>query len=156
MNNQNRSGNSGTCARNIIDIGWIGARRKNLGSPIHQSSNPPLHFLAAVLLLATAGRALAGTHCVDVNSANPTPPYTNWATAATNIQDAVGAAAAGDEIVVTNGTYATGGRTAGTNLLSNRVMIDKTLTLRSINGPLFTIVSGHQVPTNIFADGAVR
>src|SRR5215831_2668126 len=129
MNNQNRSGNSGTCARNIIDIGWIGARRKNLGSPIHQSSNPPLHFLAAVLLLATAGRALAGTHCVDVNSANPTPPYTNWATAATNIQDAVGAAAAGDEIVVTNGVYAP-------------VWISKAVLVRSVNGPLVTQING--------------
>ena len=43
---------------------------------------------------------------VNVNNANPTPPYTNWATAATNIQAAVDAAGAGDEIVVTNGTYA--------------------------------------------------
>ena len=46
---------------------------------------------------------------MDVNSTNATPPYTNWTTAATNIQDAVDAAVAGDEIVVTNGIYATGG-----------------------------------------------
>src|SRR5215831_4407529 len=141
MNNQNRSGNSGTCARNIIDIGWIGARRKNLGSPIHQSSNPPLHFLAAVLLLATAGRALAGTHCVDVNSANPTPPYTNWVTAAATIQDAVDAAVAGDEIVVTNGIYAAGGRWAAG---FSRAAVDKPLNLRSINGPQSTIIDAGQ------------
>ncbi len=36
--------------------------------------------------------ALAGVHYVDVNSTNATPPYTNWTTAATNIQDAVDAA----------------------------------------------------------------
>ena len=38
--------------------------------------------------------ALAGVHYVDVNSTNATPPYTNWTTAATNIQAAVDAAVA--------------------------------------------------------------
>jgi len=59
--------------------------------------------LGALMLLCGMGRALAGVHYVDVNSTNATPPHTNWATAATNIQDAVDAAVAWDEIVVTNG-----------------------------------------------------
>ncbi len=47
---------------------------------------------------------------------------------------AVDAAGAGEEIVVTNGVYASGGRAAGTNVLVNRVAVDKPLTLRSVSG----------------------
>ena len=66
-------------------------------------------WMLNVAVFATAVSALADVHYVDMNSTNATPPYTNWTTAATNIQDAVNAAVAGDEIVVTNGIYATGG-----------------------------------------------
>jgi len=79
-------------------------------------------------------------HYVDLNSTNATPPYTNWSTAATNIQDAVDAAAAGEEIVATNGIYATGGRS--NYFGSTRVAIDKPLELRSVNGPHYTTIAG--------------
>src|SRR5215831_3574326 len=100
--------------------------------------------VAAWILLVSRVGSLAAVHYVDLNSANPMPPYTNWATAATVIQDAVDAAAAGDEVVVTNGIYTTGGRSVGANLLINRVAVDKPLTLRSVNGPQVTIIQGHQ------------
>ena len=87
-----------------------------------------------------AGLLLANVHYVDVNSTNATPPYTNWTTAATNIQDAVDSAVAGDEIVVTNGTYATGERT--NDFGRSRLIVDKPLTLRSVNGPQFTVIRG--------------
>ncbi len=73
---------------------------------------------------------------VDVNSTSPTPPYASWATAATNIQDAVDAAVAGDQILVTNGVYQIG----VTN--QSRVVVDKPVTVQSVNGPQFTIIEG--------------
>jgi hypothetical protein len=100
-------------------------------------------LFAAALLLATFGSALAGVHYVDVNSTNATPPYTSWTTAATNIQVAVDAAVAGDEVVVTNGTYATGGgQVIGPDNTFNRVAVDKPLSIRSVNGPESTIIRG--------------
>ncbi len=44
--------------------------------------------LFAALVLLICFRVSAAVLYVDVNSANPMPPYTNWATAAAVIQDA--------------------------------------------------------------------
>jgi hypothetical protein len=68
---------------------------------------------------------------VAASSPNPRPPYASWATAATNIQDAVNAAeSAGAAVLVTNGVYPGG------------VSVTKALALRSVNGPQFTIING--------------
>ena len=96
------------------------------------------------------------TSYVWQDSPSPTPPYTNWATAAHVIQDAVDAASAGYIIIVTNGVYATGGRTVGTGLLTNRLVLDKPLTVRSVNGPDVTVIQGYQVPGTTNGDAAVR
>jgi hypothetical protein len=78
---------------------------------------------------------------VMLTSTNPLPPYLDWSTAATNIQDAVDAAVAGDSIIVSNGIYNSGGRVVyGTT--SNRVVINKSVTVESLNGPSATTIVG--------------
>src|SRR5215471_13775714 len=81
---------------------------------------------------------------VDANGLNPTPPYANWASAATAIQDAVDLASRGDDIVVTNGIYATGGRVVY-GMQSNRVVVDKAVVVRSVNGAAATVIQGNPV-----------
>jgi hypothetical protein len=83
-----------------------------------------------VAVFATAASALAEVHYVDLNSTTATPPYTNWTTAATNIQDAVDAAVAGEEVVVASGLY------------YGSVRVNKPLNVRSVNGSRFTTIYG--------------
>src|SRR6266849_11014043 len=110
---------------------------------------------AAVWFALVGTSALATVRYVDVNSAAPAPPYATWASAATTIQDAVDVALAGDEIVVTNGVYQTGGRVVD-GAMTNRVAVTNALTLRSVNGPVVTVIAGHQVPGTTNGDSAVR
>lgn len=112
--------------------------------------------LALIGGLASAVSAAGVTRYVDVNNAAPIAPYTNWATAATVIQHAVDVALPGDEIFVTNGVYEAGGRVVGTNVLVNRVAVTKPVKLRSVNGPEFTVIRGHQVPGTTNGVGAIR
>ncbi len=97
--------------------------------------------LALVLLWFSPLSVWAATHYVNINNANPTPPYTNWATAATDIQSAVDAAGAADEILVTNGVYA-GGSQVDPYGDSDCVVVDTPLTLQSVNGPDVTVIDG--------------
>ncbi len=82
------------------------------------------------------------TNYVDQTSLTPTPPYSSWATAAHTIQDAVNAANAGDCVIVTNGVYDTGITLTPGYSSRNRVMIDKPITVLSVNGPAATIIEG--------------
>src|SRR5258708_23286024 len=110
---------------------------------------------AAAWIVLAATSALATVRYVDVNSAAPAPPYTTWATAATTIQQAIDVALAGDEIVVTNGVYQTGGR-AVDGAMTNRVAVTKPLTVRSVNGPRVTVITRQQGSGTVTGDSPVR
>src|SRR4051812_38955325 len=81
-----------------------------------------------IVLAFTAFKTFATVHYVDLNSTNPTWPYTNWATAARDIQTAISVSPPGDTVLVTNGVYETG------NQSGTRILIPGT-TVQSVNGP---------------------
>src|SRR5438105_6429874 len=91
---------------------------------------PGTGSLLAFLLVARS--VLSSVLYVDVNGNNPTPPYPDWATAATNIQDAVDAATTGDLVLVTNGIYQNGGRAIAS--LTNRVTVTNGINVQSVTG----------------------
>src|SRR5664279_55984 len=99
-----------------------------------------LQLVASVLVLSTMSAA-AAIHYVNVSSTSPAPPYTNWTTAATAIQEAVDAAVSGDQILVTNGVYQAGGR-VGFDGRTNRVTVNNAVTVHSVNGAAVTLIQG--------------
>jgi hypothetical protein len=105
--------------------------------------------------VVTSAVARLTIHCVDAAGLNPRTPYSDWATAATNIQDAITSAVVGDVILVTNGLYASGGRSMD-GMSTNRVVVDKPILLQSVNGPEVTVIQGAWDPASTNSSGAVR
>jgi hypothetical protein len=104
-----------------------------------------LSILLIFLSISSLGQTI---RYVDINNPTPVSPFTNgWASAATNIQDALDVSNNTNNIIlVSNGIYRTGGR-AGASLynekLTNRVLIFRhNITLKSVNGPDVTIIEG--------------
>ena len=96
-------------------------------------------FLACLPLCAQAS-----THYVNINNLSPQAPYLSWADAATTIQSAVDTATNGETVLVTNGTYSTGGHAYDPTLGADftRVVITNAITVQSVNGPQYTIITG--------------
>jgi len=111
-------------------------------------------FVGGILVCSIFGRLHAATFYVNGAGANPTPPFADWSTAATNIQDAIDASTNGDVILVTNGLYATGAGRSMDGRSTNRVTIDKAVTVESVSGPFSTIIQGQTVLAS--GPGSVR
>ena len=97
-------------------------------------------WLAGCTFAFSAGLAFAVPRYVSPSGGN-VPPYDTWEKAATTIQPAISACAEGDEVIVTNGVYATGG-VAVFGAMTNRIAITNAIAVRSVNGPAFTSIVG--------------
>src|SRR5215471_17227418 len=105
---------------------------------------------AAILLVFSVFETSAAVLYVSLNCTNPISPYAGWSTAATNIQDAIDASTNGDLILVTNGIYATGGKSED-GVITNRVSLDKAITVQSVNGPFVTVIQGAGMSNGVSA-----
>ena len=103
---------------------------------------PQRSLWAAICLALVLSHVSGRTLYVSLNSTHPVPPYARWSTAATNIQDAINAASAGDRIIVNDGVYDTGGATPNNSAQTNRVVVNKAVTVQSVNGPAMTEIDG--------------
>ena len=74
----------------------------------------------------------AATHYVKTDNASPLAPFTSWATAATNIQEAVDAAADDATVMVDDGFYPQ----------AHPLSITNAVTVRSVHGAAYTTLDG--------------
>jgi len=137
----------------LLDDGRIGgATTPTLVIQNVQSNDVGGYSLVVSNTLGTASSVVANLTLATVryvNATNPTPasPYTNWAKAATVIQDAINASGPGDLILVTNGVYASGSVSAGiAYYASHRIALTKPLSVVSVNGPGVTTILATSYP----------
>jgi hypothetical protein len=103
-------------------------------------------MVGIIVLTGMVQIATATTRYVDASPHTPVSPFTSWATAATNIQDAINVAGyGGDTILVNDGVYKSGSFVGGSiwGGVSARIFsLGKPLTIQSVNGPEVTIIKG--------------
>ncbi|HEX7653232.1 MAG TPA: immunoglobulin domain-containing protein, partial [Verrucomicrobiae bacterium] len=124
----------------------------NYSVQVSNSYGSALSWPAALTPQAVLGASL---RYVNLSNSSPQSPYLDWNTAATNIQDAIDAAVAGDSVLVSNGVYATGGR-AVFGVTTNRIAITKAILVTSLNGPTVTTIKGDYAAGNrlVYVRGA--
>ena len=84
-------------------------------------------------MLFFCSAVMADTHYVDLDNTTPSDPYTNWATAANDIQSAVDESSPNDTVMVADGHY----------ILTSAIVITNDTKTQSLNGPEVTIVDGN-------------
>lgn len=94
-----------------------------------------------VVVLGTSPGTPGVVRFVDLHSLAPAPPYSDWSSAATNIQDAVDVSTDGDFIFVTNGVYSSPGRATGDGT-TNCVVVTNALTIQGVQGAATTLIDG--------------
>lgn len=85
-----------------------------------------------LMMMAFLSGALAAADIYVSPSGDDANNGSNWGVAKKTIQAAVNAAVPGDQVWVTNGTYA----------LTAEIIVTNTITIRSVNGPEVTVVDG--------------
>ena len=140
----------------IIDP-FNGNYRLQIGSPLIGAGN--LAYAPAVPDPDGNPRSLDGTvdlgayesdytnivHFVSLTNTAPVPPYTNWATAATNIQTAISVAQPGEIVAVGPGIYNAANQGPGiviSGQSTNCVAVTNGVTLLSVYGPQATRIVG--------------
>jgi hypothetical protein len=108
-----------------------------------------LHYNIVTAMLLAAALTQAATNYVGQGG---TPGGSYF----TDIQAAVDASAPGDVVLVSNGVYATGQRITPGYALSNRIVMTKAITLRSVSGPAATIILGAAGAGGGNGNGALR
>jgi hypothetical protein len=145
-------GDGGTLTNQAFDVGhaWASTGLYTVVAWVWNDSNPG--GVSATVQV----RVVSDVYYVNVSNATPASPFDSWAKAAINIQDAVDVAPPGALILVSNGVYGVGGRSAPAGWVTNRVTIAKAVTVRGVNGPSVTMIRGAKDPLTTNGNAAVR